>query len=592
MKKIYLLPLFFVAFCTSVFAQTPEKLSYQAIVRNSSNTILANQPVGVQISILQNSANGNAIYAETQNPSTNANGLINIEIGTGNQVSGNFNTIDWGNNTYFIKTEIDPNGGSSYTITGVSQLLSVPYALHAKTAESISGGITENDPNFTASAASGILNSDIINWNNKLSAEVDGSITNEIELPTGGNDGQVLKTDGAGNYAWVDQTVDTDTNTQLNETQVDAFVANNGYLTAEVDGSVTNEIELPEGGNDGQVLKTDGAGNYAWVDQTVDTDTDTQLNETQVDAFVANNGYLTTVTEDDISGTISMSKTEGLQNALDAKQNIINDGDLTISKTDGLQTALDAKLETEVDGDVTNEIQNLEEVLTESNDANGKNIVNTGQIAIGTTTPEASAALEINSTTGALLLPRMSTAQRDALSGIEGMLIFNTTQHKVQTFISGGNYSEGNSVGISFGYSDNAQGNTFQIANNATLNTISVSIANPSGNPTSGTTTYIMKVYDSQGGSLLATASNTFQAVPGGYTGGAFDFSSSNLLLTANTSYYFEVSSDNSSNFYLYASYSNNYTLGAMYVNGSFNSNADIRFTITSSSPNVWVDLH
>ncbi|NJX16299.1 hypothetical protein, partial [Tamlana crocina] len=71
-------------------------------------------------------------------------------------------------------------------------------------------------------------------------------------------------TDGNGNYAWIDQTTDTDT--QLNETQVDAFVANNGYLTAEVDGSVTNEIELPTGGNDGQVLKTDGSGNYAWID--------------------------------------------------------------------------------------------------------------------------------------------------------------------------------------------------------------------------------------------------------------------------------------------------------------------------------------
>jgi len=101
-----------------------------------------------------------------------------------------------------------------------------------------------------------------------------------------------------------------------------------------------------------------------------------------------------------------------------------------------------------------------------------------------------------------------------------------------------------------------------------------------------------MKIYDSQGGALLATSSNTFSAVPGGYTGGAFDFSSSNLLLAANTSYYFEVTSDNGSNFYLYASYSDNYTLGSMYVNGSFNATADIRFTITSGTADEWVDLH
>ncbi|NJX16300.1 hypothetical protein HC176_12460, partial [Tamlana crocina] len=301
-KPLQFLTAFFFALTLSLNAQSPEKLSYQAIVRNSSNAILANQSVGVQISILQGTANGTPVYVETQNSTSNANGLINLEIGTGNLVSGAFNTIEWGNDTYFIKTEIDTNGGNNYTITGTSQLMSVPYALHAKTAESISGGINETDPSFTASAAKGITSTDITNWNNKLAVEVDGSVTNEIELPTGGNDGQVLKTDGNGNYAWVDQT--TDTNTQLNETQVDAFVANNGYLIAEVDGSVTNEIELPTGGNDGQVLKTDGNGNYAWIDQT--TDTDTQLNETQVDAFVANNGYLIAEVDGSVTNEIEL----------------------------------------------------------------------------------------------------------------------------------------------------------------------------------------------------------------------------------------------------------------------------------------------
>ena len=83
--------------------------------------------------------------------------------------------------------------------------MSVPYALHAKTAENFTGSITETDPIYSSSAANGITNSDIIIWNNKLSVEVDGSITNEIELPTGGNDGQVLKTDGSGNYTWINQ---------------------------------------------------------------------------------------------------------------------------------------------------------------------------------------------------------------------------------------------------------------------------------------------------------------------------------------------------------------------------------------------------
>jgi len=80
---------------------------------------------------LQGTSSGTAVYVETQTPTTNTNGLVSLEIGAGAGVSGNFTTIDWANGPYFIKTETDPTGGTSYSITGISQLLSVPYALHA-----------------------------------------------------------------------------------------------------------------------------------------------------------------------------------------------------------------------------------------------------------------------------------------------------------------------------------------------------------------------------------------------------------------------------------------------------------------------------
>ncbi len=124
----------------SVFAQSPEKISYQAVIRNSSNALVTNSVVGMRISILQTSATGTAVYVETQTPTTNANGLASLEIGAGTVVSGTFATIDWANGPYFIKTETDPTGGTSYTITGTSQLLSVPYALYAKNAGTSSGG--------------------------------------------------------------------------------------------------------------------------------------------------------------------------------------------------------------------------------------------------------------------------------------------------------------------------------------------------------------------------------------------------------------------------------------------------------------------
>jgi hypothetical protein len=132
-------------------AQAPEKMSYQAIVRDSGGNLVANQLVGMQISILEGSAAGASVYTETQTPTTNVNGLVSLEIGTGTVVSGDFTTIDWGADTYFIKTETDPTGGASYTITGTSQLLSVPYALHAKTVSSI----TETDPSVPVGTTAG-----------------------------------------------------------------------------------------------------------------------------------------------------------------------------------------------------------------------------------------------------------------------------------------------------------------------------------------------------------------------------------------------------------------------------------------------------
>lgn len=164
MKKIYvLLVLLLTSF--QFFAQAPEKMSYQAVIRDASDALLVSTSVGMQISILQGSAAGTAVYVETQTPTTNANGLISIEIGSGSVVSGTFNTIDWSTNSYFIKTDVDPTGGTSYTISGTSQLLSVPYALFAKS----SGG---------AAGSQWASNGNNINNTNTGSVVVGSNVTN------------------------------------------------------------------------------------------------------------------------------------------------------------------------------------------------------------------------------------------------------------------------------------------------------------------------------------------------------------------------------------------------------------------------------
>ena len=133
MKKLFtLIALFAINF--TLFSQAPQKLSYQAVIRNSSGGLVVNHAVGMKISILQGTSTGTAVYIETHTTTTNSNGLATIEIGGGSVVSGTFAGINWGSGSYFIKAETDPAGGSSYTITGTSKVLSVPYALYSQSA--------------------------------------------------------------------------------------------------------------------------------------------------------------------------------------------------------------------------------------------------------------------------------------------------------------------------------------------------------------------------------------------------------------------------------------------------------------------------
>jgi uncharacterized protein (TIGR02145 family) len=140
MKKLFAF-LAILAMTLGVVAQAPQKMSYQCVVRDPGGVLVTNQSIGIRISILQGSATGEAIYVETQTPTTNANGLISIEIGGGNVLGRPLASIDWSMSIYFIKTEIDPFGGTNYVINVSSQLLSVPYALYSKTSGNI-GNVT------------------------------------------------------------------------------------------------------------------------------------------------------------------------------------------------------------------------------------------------------------------------------------------------------------------------------------------------------------------------------------------------------------------------------------------------------------------
>jgi len=144
MKRIILSLVAIATISLSSFGQAPEGFKYQAVVRDAGNTILNNQAVGMRMTIQQGSIGGTTVYEETFAPTTNAYGLVNLEIGSGTVVSGDFTTIDWSAGPYFIETAVDVTGGTSYAVMGTSQLMSVPYALHAKTAENVTNDLVDD----------------------------------------------------------------------------------------------------------------------------------------------------------------------------------------------------------------------------------------------------------------------------------------------------------------------------------------------------------------------------------------------------------------------------------------------------------------
>jgi hypothetical protein len=368
---------------SNVFAQAPEKMSYQAVIRNSSNALVTNSIIGMRISILQTSPTGTAVYVETQTPTTNINGLVSIEIGNGTIVTGNFSSINWANGPYFVKTETDPSGGTNYSITGTSQLLSTPYALHAKTA-----------------------------------------------------------------------------------------------------------------------------------------------------------------------GAIPLSQ-----------------------------------------------------VLSTGNNANNNNIVNVGKIGVGTSTPSNSAALEINSTTGSLLIPRMTTTQRDILTGEPGMLIYNTTVNKFQGYASPGAsttilhndnnaISSSTSVGTDSAGTPNYVGQSFIPASGGILQNINVNVNRASSDPVT------CSVYSGigYGGTLLGQVNTTLSST------GTFviDMSSQNINLIAGQNYSFRLYSPASfSTCPIIFHMTNFMDSNATYPNGTYlnfqgnpDPNADLWFEIFIGNLATWINLH
>ncbi len=168
MKHLLIL-IIVLSFPALITAQPPAKFSYQKVIRNSNNELVLNTRIGLKIDILQGSESGNSVYSEVHTTTTNKNGLATITIGSEPGESLMIENIDWTIGPYYIKTEIDPAGGTEYTISETTQILSLPFALHAKSAERLTGPLPETDPVYKTSAAAEIKKADTTFWNQKQS---------------------------------------------------------------------------------------------------------------------------------------------------------------------------------------------------------------------------------------------------------------------------------------------------------------------------------------------------------------------------------------------------------------------------------------
>lgn len=207
-------------------AQVPQGISHQAVIRDANNALVTESPIGIQVSILQGAPAGVVVYSETHTPQSNANGLITFIIGQGLTINGVFAEIDWAETPYFIKIEADPQGGSNYTIEGVSQILSVPYALHSSA--------------LTLTSANGFqYNLSIDDYGNFSSQLIPGQPC--PGLPTVSDiDGNVYNTVMIGNQCWMRENLKT---------------------TKYSDGT---PIEYPGNDNEAWAVNTNGA--YSWYD--------------------------------------------------------------------------------------------------------------------------------------------------------------------------------------------------------------------------------------------------------------------------------------------------------------------------------------
>jgi Kelch motif len=299
MRKIVTYFLFvFITLLT--YAQTPQSIKYQAIVRNSQGNVLPNQLVSFKISIIIGNANGQAVYVETHKVATNDYGLANLEIGLGTVLSGVFSDINWGGDLYFVKTEIDNVGGSNFKFMGTTQLMSVPYALYA---ERSSAADNDHDQDSTNEIQNLDLTGTTLSLTKGNSVQLGGVVdldydpTNEIQNIS--INGRIISLDRGGGTVNLPPDEDIDSTNEIQNISITGnqiSLSNGGgtvLLPQNLDNDPSNELQNLNKQQSGNQVTIDISQGNSITFSTADNDNDS-VNEIQ-SLSITNTGVTRTI---------------------------------------------------------------------------------------------------------------------------------------------------------------------------------------------------------------------------------------------------------------------------------------------------------
>ena len=144
MKKLIVLLLVLLAANCTIQAQAPQGFNFQGIALDSTGYVVASKLVSLRFSISTDSLGNLVSYRETMSAQTDKYGQFTAVIGNGMPSIGRFSSIIWSSGSLYMKTEIDIANTGKYVVTGLSLLLSVPFALQATTAGNIASDIYGN----------------------------------------------------------------------------------------------------------------------------------------------------------------------------------------------------------------------------------------------------------------------------------------------------------------------------------------------------------------------------------------------------------------------------------------------------------------